>query len=217
MNEKTLVPTVPNRAPIEGLSASDIIMPRLNLVQSVGPLSEHFAPGEWVLNGELSLSDGKTPLTVHIASVRKMFIEKIPYGGDQLPREFATEQEVRDAGGWTTWRDGKAPPFLPELKMVVLIENPDGEAHPLFPFAAGDKSYAAAAWTVRGAAYPRAGRTILTAATLSLRNGVELGQWELKSVREKLGAHFVWLPKVTLERQVEADSPVAALAREVVG
>ena len=91
-----MLPTMP----LEGeFLPQDVVLPRINLVQSVGPLSELFAPGGVVYNKEITLSDGASPVSLTVMRIRKQYQEYVPYGGDESPRMFDTLDEVR---AWLT-------------------------------------------------------------------------------------------------------------------
>ena len=81
-----------NEGGLEGeFDRSDLQIPGLNLVQSVGPLSELFQPGQMVYNKEEVLG---LPAEVTLLRLRKFFQEKLPYGSEVLPRRFNTQAEA---------------------------------------------------------------------------------------------------------------------------
>jgi hypothetical protein len=180
--------------PVEGeITGDDIVIPRFHQVQSVGPLSEKFAPGSLVYNKEVVVSDGNTPVNLTVLRIKKRYIEHVEYGGDDIVRVFDTLEEVKAAGGWIEWRDNERPPFSPMLQTLILIQSPF-EDHPLFPYQLGDHSYGLALWTLRSTAFTRAGKAIITASQFALRDGLHRGGWQLTSKREKIGMNFVYVP-----------------------
>jgi len=180
--------------PVEGeITGEDIVIPRFHQVQSVGPLSEKFAPGSLVYNKEVVISDGTTPVHLTVLRIRKRYIEHVEYGGDSIARVFDTLEEVKAAGGWIDWRDNERPPFSPMLQTLILIRSPF-EDHPLFPYQFGDHAYGLALWTLRSTAFTRAGKSIITASQFALRDGLHKGGWQLTSKREKIGMNFVYVP-----------------------
>ncbi len=182
------------RNPIEGeITGDDIVIPRFHQVQSVGPLSEKFAPGSLVYNKEVVISDGNTPVNLTVLRLKKRYIENVEYGGDSIARVFDTLDEVKGAGGWIEWRDNERPPFSPMLQTLILLQSPF-EDHPIFPYQQGEHSYGLAMWTLRSTAFTRAGKAIITASQFALRDGLHKGGWQLTSKREKIGMNFVYVP-----------------------
>jgi hypothetical protein len=213
-HEETSLSSMPSR-PLEGeFLPQDFVLPRLNLVQSVGPLSETFQPGAYVYNKEVTLSDGTQPVSLTVLRIRKQYQEYVPYGGEEMPRVFDTLEEVRAAGGWIDWRDNQRPPFSPILNALVLVRSPFSE-HPMFPHRHGDADYGLALWTLRSTAFTRAGKTIITASQFALRDGLHLGEWALTSRREKLGMNFVHVP--VLRHGARHSDQFAAFALSLVG
>ena len=89
-HEETSLSSLPSR-PLEGeFLPEDFVLPRLNLVQSVGPLSETFQPGAFVYNKEVTLTDGTQPVSLTVLRIRKQYQEYVPYGGEEMPRVLMT-------------------------------------------------------------------------------------------------------------------------------
>jgi len=191
--ESSMSPAIPTKAVDGEFRSEDFVIPKLHLVQSVGPLSETFNPGGFVYNKELVLTDGVSPLSLTVLRIRKQYVENVEYGGDEVPRVFDTLEQVRAAGGWIDWRDNQKPPYSPVLHVLVLIKSPTGE-NPLFPYEFEGAHYGLALWTLRSTGFTRAGKTIITASQFALKDGLHKGSWTLASKREKIGMNFVYVP-----------------------
>ena len=191
--ESSMSLAIPTKAVDGEFRSEDFVIPKLHLVQSVGPLSETFSPGSLLYNKELVLTDGVSPLSLTVLRIRKQYVENVEYGGDEVPRVFDTLEQVRAAGGWIDWRDNQRPPFSPVLHALVLIKSPTGE-NPLFPYEFGGDHFGLALWTLRSTGFTRAGKTIITASQFALKDGLHKGGWTLTSKREKIGMNFVYVP-----------------------
>jgi len=212
--EETTTLAFPSK-PVDGeFRAEDFVIPKLHLVQSVGPLSETFQPGSLVYNKELVLTDGVAPLSLAVLRIRKQYVENVEYGGDEVPRVFDTLEEVRAAGGWIDWRNNERPPFSPVLHSLVLIKSPFPD-NPLFPYQFADHSYGLAMWTLRSTGFTRAGKTIITASQFALKNGLHTGGWSLTSKREKIGMNFVFVP--VLRHEAKHTGEFAEFAASLLG
>lgn len=196
--------------PVDGeFRSEDFVIPKLHLVQSVGPLSETFQPGALVYNKELVLTDGVAPLSLTVLRIRKQYIENVEYGGDEVPRVCDTLDEVRAAGGWIDWRNNERPPFSPVLHVLVLLRSPIAD-NSMFPYRFKDESYGLAMWTLRSTGFTRAGKTIITASQFALKDGLHKGGWTLTSKREKIGMNFVFVP--VLRHEAKHSEEFAAFA-----
>ena len=181
------------------IDQSDIYRPRLELSQSVGPLMEAgFAPGQIVLAKEHPIwADGYDPLKITLLASRKQFIEDVAYGSGQEQRVFNSPQEVKAAGLWTEWHDQTPPPVFPRLTCVALIEKPDYvETAEAFGIELLGNLYAIAEIRWDGAAYSRAAKTVLTAASGILGKGLHRGVWNYSCERAKLKVNTVTVPVI---------------------
>lgn len=181
------------------IDQTDIYRPRLELSQSVGPLMEAgFAPGQIVLAKEHPIwADGYDPLKITLLASRKQFIEDVPYGSQQEQRTFNSPQEVKAAGLWTEWHDNTPPPVFPRLTAVALIEKPEYvETAEAFGIELAGNLYAIAEIRWDGAAYSRAAKTVLTAASGILAKGLHRGVWNYSCERAKLKVNTVTVPVI---------------------
>lgn len=174
------------------VSSSDIVRPSLNIVQAVGPLSEHFQPGQIVLNRELVIAEPEKPITLMVLAFNTYYIESLPYDSEEQARTFNTLEEVKAAGLHIEWINDQKPPAAKAGRALVALQK-DGE-NGLYPYTFDNKSYALAEWVTRSSAYTRAGKLIVTASQWNLKDGLQHGSWTLCTRREKLGQHWVWVP-----------------------
>lgn len=179
----------------------DLKVPTLKLTQSVGPLSETFDAGTFILNGTQVLAQPEVPLTLSVLSIRKYYIENLPYDPNgPRARVFETKQELVDAELWTEWRNDERPPAVEIADVSVLIKQPDEVDLPSFSFSLGVDSYCLARWTLRGTGYTSAAKSIFTALSVELAPPKRsyYGLWSLHSERQKRGGNMVQVPVLTL-------------------
>lgn len=184
---------------------TDMKIPRMELVQGVGDLSETFTPGDIVYNGDLLLAKKGEPLHMSVLSIRKYFRESMKYDSDRevLPRVFATTEEVKAAGLTAEWGPNDAPPTVDKVaELRVAIEAPESVDRELFPICVklDDKviRFALAVWTVQRTSYAPVAKQVFSAAAMSLREKLPAGRWRLVTLREKRGGHVVTIPSFRL-------------------
>jgi len=182
------------------LTNSDIQVPRLELVQSVGPLSEKFPQGAFILNKEQVLVEKEQILTVIATSIHKFYEEQLPYDPDgPRPRTFETLEEVHRASLWIDWRNDERPPCREVANVLYLIQKPEALMSPSFSTEWDGKRWALAMATYRGKAYTKAAKRIFSSCAIELaRTGLLSGKWDLWSTREKAGKNLVYVPNLKL-------------------
>lgn len=197
----------------------DIILPRINIVQKVGDLSEIFSPGEIVLKQSLVIhSPGKNgqpgdpPLNITVLGFKKtQFAEKVV--GGVLGILAHTEQEVVKHGGTLDYKEwaaseaaakagnGKPLRYFQRLATALcLVEKPAKLAdddHVEFPYECEGKHYALVLWSMKGTAYTHAAKAMFTARKIGhLRSGYAKQSWGLTAKMEKFGENFAAVPVI---------------------
>lgn len=177
----------------------DLILPRLNLVQKTGELSDLFPVGSLVFNRDTVLTNGKDPLKIIVIRAVKQYQEKLPYGSEEMPKRFNTEAEVVAAGGTLSYeaaRNGEGQLYTEILHTQVLIEQPEGltEGDEHFFYTFGDKVYTLGAWSIGGGGYGSAGKILVTAQYTSHREGLHTGAWNLTTVKKVANDITFYLP-----------------------
>lgn len=168
-------------------------LPRLNIVQKVGPLGDKFTKGHIILNQEDDLIDAtKDALTVTVAKALFFFEEIVPYGEDRIPGRASTAAEVYDRGGELKWgtdpETGKSirPTWQQVAEVLFVVKAPEGfEDSPSFPFRYEEEedkdngSYTFAMMKIKGASFTSAGQEILTAKQFYFRDGLQTGAFSM--------------------------------------
>ncbi len=198
----------------ENIPASDLKLPRLNIVQKVGELSNNFAGGTVVLDGNLTLVDApKGPAEsaafrfLVIGLQDKRFVEKVE--GGLRGNSFTKEEEVVKAGGTLDYNEAKAsngakPLYQTMVTAMVIIEKPDSVNPNAFPIEYNGKKYALALYSMKGTSYTNAAKHLYTARKFgNCKNGFRFGWWTMTS-RLKAAANSYFIPTV---RQQEESTP----------
>jgi hypothetical protein len=180
--------------------SSDIDFPKLQVAQAVGPLADDWKKGDIVIDGTLKIGDLKNPLELTCVTTKKLYVEDLPYGGDEIPRTFKTKDEVFNAGGTITWADGP-PTYKAIMDVLVCVKHPGkrweqtgetkGEGkwvdeepcEDSFPFdhkyGKNVDYYLFAEWRIKGASYKTAAKNITKAAKFYYRKKLTQGTFFL--------------------------------------
>lgn len=181
-------------------SRKDLTIPKMNLVNKTGELSNQFAPGSFVYNREVLLGDGKKPATITMTRIAKFYLQDVPYGSGEMPKNFTSIRDVRAAGGALAGDpdvEEGTDTYSEAMTCIVLVKSPIKE-HALFPFEFANEHYALAQWLLTKSAYKATGRTIFTHSQLALRDGIDTAAYELTSSLRTNSAASWYVPTVKL-------------------
>lgn len=161
----------------DDLDSSDVILPKVHIVQKVGDLSTVFPGGAIVLDksavmyetitknaqGEVSKPQTAPLKMIVVGFGPTKYTEKVPGGG--LGKQVLTVAEVLEAGGTVNYNEAKATGkrlFEQTETALVLIEKPAilEKDTSSFPYPAGGKFYAAAQWQMKGTSYTHGAKQI---------------------------------------------------------
>lgn len=171
------------------IGASDLKLPRINLVQAVSALHKEDGVdiGSVVFDKEVVLIDQSGSLEFVVLFGKKRYQQKLPKSrrGEQ-PEVVDTLEEVRGLGGTDVWSQEAiedARYFEPLAHLVLAVKAPD-DLDPdflhKFPLVHNNASWARVAFTVAGSSYKSFAKAIITQACSGLRDGLYLGLWKLK-------------------------------------
>lgn len=226
----------------ENIGFEDIILPRINIVQKVGELSNVFAGGEIILKMALPIytppiikdgviaKPGTEMLNLTVLGFRKkQFAEKI-VGGNQGAL-CNTEEEVAKLGGTLDYaeHEAKVKAQIPSklfqrlATALCLIECPAAlkgtDAGNLeFAHECEGRKYALVLWSMKGTAYTNGAKRFFTARKLGhlKSGGYPSYSWSLGTKLEGYGTNFAYIPVL---KEVNKPNPPAFLAfvKELLG
>jgi len=234
-------PSTPSEIPMfddQNIGFEDIILPRVNIVQKVGDLSEIFTPGEIVLKQALviySPAKGEkaatAPLNVTVLGFKKtQFAEKVAGGAQGILAH--SEAEVVKHGGTLDYKEwqaaeiavkagtGKGIRLFQRLATgLMLVDKPEflvDEDHIEFPYECEGKYYALVLWSMKGTAYTNAAKACFTARKIGhLRQGYSKQSWSLSTKMEKYGDNYAAIP--VLRPAGKTSSAFQAFMLDVLG
>lgn len=204
----------------QNIGFEDIILPRINIVQKVGDLSEIFTPGEIVLKQSLVIYSpskgavaGTAPLSLTVLGFKKtQFTEKV--SGGAMGILAATEADVVKNGGTLDYKEweasvaeNKANPASKPLRLfqrlataLCIVEKPEivpDIDHIEFPYECEGKFYNLVLWSMKGTAYTHGAKAMFTARKIGhLRSGYSKQSWSLSTKVEKFGEFYAAIPIV---------------------
>lgn len=180
-----------------GISHDDIILPRINLVQKSGKLCDDFQPGTFLFEKQVVLAKPGDDFTAVVLGHKKYYQEKVEYGSDEFGRRANSEEEVRDIGGTTVWGVTDKPYFQPVADLLLAVKAPEGTdeaALDLFPFEHKGEHYAIAVYTVASSAYTSLAKRIFTDSLYTLKAGLHLGEYSIKSELKRNAQNSWYVP-----------------------
>lgn len=181
-------------------SRKDLNIPKMNLVNKTGELSNQFTPGSFVYNREVVLGDGKKPALITICRIAKFYLQDVPYGSGEMPKNFTSIRDVREAGGAlagdTDVEEG-TDTYSEAMTCIILAKSPTKQ-HPLFPFEFAGENYALAQWLLTKSAYKTTGRKLFTDSQLALKDGIDKAAYELTSTLRTNSAGSWFVPTLKL-------------------
>lgn len=160
----------------------EIMMPRLNIAQSIGELGKSFDIGSIVFDQRIVLfnppivdaaagkvvKEGLPPVGFVCLGFRPTrYVEKVKGGGRGLI--VNTEDEVRANGGTLDYKEHQLKEkdgmkrFEPMAEALIAIERPAhlADDDTLFVYPVDGKKYALAFWAIKGTAYTAACKKVL--------------------------------------------------------
>lgn len=189
---------VVEQAPIQNnISRDDIILPRVNLVQKSGKLCDNFAPGSFLFEKEVVLAKPGEEFTAVVLGTSKYFQEKVEYGSTEFGRRANSEEEVREFGGTTTYGVAEKPYFQHVADLLIAVKAPsnaDEDSLSQFPFPYKNENYAIAVYTVAASAYTSLAKRIFTDSLYTLKAGLHLGEYTIKSELKRNAANSWYVP-----------------------
>ncbi len=231
----------------DNIRSSDITMPRINIVQKVGDLSNIFTPGDIVLNKETVIykapktdpvTKSQVPqspaLQVVVCGFRPDRWAEKTVGGEQGTIVDSVEQVVA-AGGTISYEENEATqkPLYQQLsEALVLIQQPEGVTDPAFSYVADGKRWAPALWAMKGSAYTNGAKLFRTVrkagwlkdeinpadGTVIKRSAYFHGLWDMTTFCKQYNSgFFAWIPVPKKAAVSETGPEVRALAEKVLG
>jgi hypothetical protein len=191
--------TIPNN-----ISREDIVLPRVNLVQKSGKLCDNFAPGTFTFEKEVVLAKPGEEFTAVVLGTSKYFQEKVEYGSSEFGRRANSEEEVRQLGGTTTYGVADKPYFQHVADLLIAVKAPEGideDALNQFPFPYKNENYAIAVYTVASSSYTTLAKRIFTDSLYTLKAGLHLGEYSIKSELKRNAANSWYVPVPSMPKK----------------
>jgi hypothetical protein len=194
-NSITIAP--PAGVGVEGeISSADIRVPRINLVQKSGNLSNEFTPGLFLFEKTVPLAKVGDDVTFVPLRLKKYYQLKVEFGTSQdMPPKFNTMDEVRAFGGSLQYGDEKYCVEMADIMVAIAApEDPSEEVLQHFPYNNGEANWALAMYTVGSSAYTSLAKRLITDSVGVLRAGLYTGLYNMHSEIRKTAQNSWYVP-----------------------
>jgi hypothetical protein len=186
------------------ITRDDIVLPRINLVQKSGKLCDDFAPGTFLFEKQIVLAKPGEEFTAVVLGDNKYFQEKVEFGSSEFGRRAFDEEEVRKIGGTVTWGIADKPYFQSVADFLIAVKAPEGatqEQVDMFPFLSDGSNYAVAVYTVAASAYTSLAKRIFTDKLFTLKDGLHLAEYRIKSELKRNAANSWYVPVTSMPKR----------------
>lgn len=199
------------------IATSDLMVPKIHIVQQIGELARNFKSGEVVFNRQVCiyrpLTQGEQPQAINtpvqfvvLGFKDKLWVERKKGGNGQVAH---SKEEVIAFGGALTFGEAEQTGknwFQTLASAIIMIRKPEHLDDSLFPFAYGDSNWAIAQWSMKGGSYTNGARPIYSARKIGgLRKSWANHLWALTTRFQSYpNGHSAYVPQL----QPGAFSPI---------
>jgi len=204
-NETTALVAAPNKGIIPNeagfvIDASDIDIPRLNIVQKTSDIDAPF--GSAVLDKKHIILAPDTPTGVSVLSATKGWREDVPFEEDTMPQIAHTEEARAKIAASSEYN------LLEFAEITMLFKQPkDDKNTGAYPFTIGKHSYALGKINVAKDAYRQTFKRLATYAAFNRDKHLGEVLWNFESAPITRGKYSWFAPMLT----VSQDTPDKAV------
>lgn len=185
------------------ITMQDIILPRVNIVQKTGELSNLFAPGTILLDKEIPIGNEEVPARIVVVGFRPIqYVERVE-NTTILGRMCDTPEEVEQMGGTIDWNIHNTtgqPIFQKMATAMVVVARPDGcEDTDHFPHELEGQHFQVAMWSLKGTGFTHAAKPIFTARRFGALKGGYISRWiSVTTLLKQYNKNFAYVPIVKI-------------------
>ena len=192
-------------APKLAISASDIEIPRLNVVQKSSQIDGAF--GAVVLDRTNTVLEPEQSANVTIISAVKAWRENVPYESEEIGRIAATEEQKAAIDADSEWGT------IEFADIVMLIPKPEGGSDTAFPYPIGDEMFAMGKINVNKNGYRNTYKRLATFAAFNPTASLSTRLWSFKTELITKGKYAWYVPSLTITSEEAADDVTAFVTR----
>ncbi len=185
---------------LHGFDASDIDIPRLNIVQKTSDIDSE--TGTLVLDKTHELVAPDTQALCIVLSATKKWREDVPFDDDVMPKIANNMAECAEL------KESSSYPVIEWADITLLFPQPeDGDNPEAFPFPIGEKSYAMGRINVAKDAYRKTFKALTTFATFNKTIPITSRMWTFESQLLSRGKYSWYVPTLAVSsEEVPADA-----------